>query len=78
MRATLSGAMSCSPAQQQQRVDRRMGAAAARVLLDREAGPDDVVGLAPILEDRRGIVSAGAVEHLEEPLLVLERGRCWR
>ena len=73
MRATFAGMMSCSRAQQQHRVDRRMGAAAARVLLDREAGPDDVVGPPPVLEDRLGVEIAGAVEHIEKALLVFER-----
>src|SRR2546429_2667436 len=52
-----------------------MGAAAARVLLHCEARPDDVVGLPPIPEDHVGIEVAGTVEHQEEALLVLERGR---
>ena len=60
-------------AQQQQRVDRRMRAAAARVLLHPEPRPDDVVGLAPIAQDDLGVESAGAVEHHQKTLLVFER-----
>src|ERR1044071_6605924 len=52
-----------------------MGAAAARVLLDPEPRPDDLVGLSPIPEDRLGIECAGAVEHQQEALLVFEGGR---
>src|SRR5712691_8549977 len=52
-----------------------MRAAAARVLLHGQTGGDDVVGAPPILQDLLGVEGAGAVEHLQEALLVLERRR---
>ena len=73
MRATLSGTMLVLGAQRQHRIDRRVRAAAARMLLDAESGGDDVVGPAPIREDRLGIEIAGAVEHVQKALLVFER-----
>ena len=54
------------------RVDRRMGAAAARIALDGDAGRDDVERLRPVAQHRVGVVIAGAVEDLEEALPVLE------
>ena len=58
--------------QHQHGVDRRMRAAAARVLLDGDARLDDVPGFAPGRQDFFHVVIAGAVEHFEVALLVLE------
>jgi len=46
MRSTCSGLRSCSAHQHQHRVNRRMRAAAARILLDRDARFDDIPWLA--------------------------------
>ena len=54
------------------RIDRRMGAAAAGMRLDGDAGIEDVKRVGPDLEDAVGIVIAGAVEHLEEALTMGE------
>jgi hypothetical protein len=62
-------------AQRQHRIDRRVGAAAARVLLDRQPWPDDVVRLSPIFENSLGVEGAGAVEDQQKTLLVFERAR---
>jgi hypothetical protein len=61
--------------QQQQGVDGRVGAAAAGILLDGDAGIDDVPGVRPRREDPGRVVIARPVEHLEEPLFVLEGTR---
>ena len=42
-------------------------------MLDGDAGEDDVPGVGPIGQDGGGIVVAGAVEDIQESLLVLER-----
>ena len=60
--------------QRQQGIDGRVGAAAAGVLLDRDAGAHDVQRRSPGRHRAGGVVGAGAVEDVEEALLVLEHG----
>ena len=62
----------------QHRVDRRMRAAAAGILLDRDAGLTMSNGLPPVGSIVRSVEVARAIEHLEEALLVLERARVRR
>ena len=73
MRATLSGVRACVCDQIEHRVDRRMGAAAARIALDGDAGRDDVERRRPIAQHGVGVVIPGAVEHFEKALAVLQR-----
>ena len=53
--------------------NRHVGAAAARKLLDAEAGIDDVERVGPGFEDFSRVVFAGSIEHFEESLVALER-----
>src|SRR6476619_2490847 len=58
---------------QQHRIDRRMCAAAARILFDRNSRLDDIEWITPRRQNFGAIVIALAVEHFEEALLVFKR-----
>src|SRR6267143_1962165 len=53
----------------------RVGAAAARKLLEAHGLAGALERVGPMIEDLVGVIVAGAVEGVEEPLLVLEHGR---
>src|SRR5262245_24560631 len=59
--------------ERERRVQRGMRAPAAGILLDRDAGPDDVERLSPGGQYLPGVVIAFAIEHVEKALFVLER-----
>ena len=61
--------------EREHRIQRRMRAAAAGILLDRDARLHDIERIGPVCEDARDIVCALAVEHVEETLLVFECAR---
>jgi len=67
------------PAHQLQHgVQRRMRAAAARILLDRDAGLDDIQRIGPRRQAALDVIGARTVEHVQEALLVFEDGRAVR
>src|SRR6516225_11921723 len=53
-------------------VERRMGAAATGILLDGDAGLDDVERRTPVREDARRVVGSRSVEDFQKTLVVLE------
>src|ERR1700736_1244140 len=55
--------------------DSRVGAAAAGKLLEAHGFAGDLERVGPVVEDLVEVIVAGAVEGVEEPLLVLEHGR---
>src|SRR5262249_33951982 len=53
-------------------VERRMGAAATGILLDGDAGLDDVERRTPVREDARGVVGSWPIEDFQKTLVVLK------
>src|SRR6516225_1656993 len=53
-------------------VERRMGATATGILLDGDAGLDDVERCTPVREDAHGVVGSPPVEYFQKTLIVLK------
>src|SRR6516162_6327742 len=62
-------------AEREHHSDGRVGAAAAGKLLEAHGLAGDLQRVDPVVEDLVGVIVAGAVKGVEEPLLVLEHGR---